>query len=227
MPAETFRMSFFQRLFGTAGRAQSAPASQPHSQLSSSPPSQQGVSGGTTRRELLRVVLRDTLHRQGIPADWIGAEMLSTTSHAGQQGVHWRLLVKHWDPRIITHAVALQHALIKRVTSFDPMASAWLDGISWQFALEDESGCPPLPHPGSWTSQVAPAREQTAGPASEGGVIEGPVRIGDVPPPAPESDEQAARADLDQLFAIRDADFRQHAEDAAAGTWAKTEPAKL
>ncbi len=221
-------MSFIQRLFGTAPRAQSAPLSQLHSQLLSHPPQHQGLSGSTTRRELLRVVLRDTLNRQGIPPDWIAAELFTTTSRDGERGVHWRLLVKHWDPRILTHGVAIQHALIKRVTSLDPLASSWLNGISWQFALDDETLCPPLPHPGSWTSTPPhDAREPPESLAPAGGVIEGPVRIADTPQQAaPEDDEHAARADLDQLFAIRDADFRQHAE-AAAGNWAKTEPAKL
>jgi hypothetical protein len=219
-------MSFIQRLFGTPTRPAPAQASQLHSQLSSSP-SQQAVSNTTTRRELLRVVLRDTLHRQGIPADWINAELLSSTSRTGERTVHWRLQVKHWDVRILTHSVALQHALIKRVTTFDPLASTWLSGISWQFALEDESVCPPLPHPGSWTSSASP-EEPPADPvaAADGGVIEGPVRIADTPQPAGAPETDAARADLDQLLAIRDADFRQHAQ-VAAGTWVKTEPAKL
>lgn len=219
-------MSFIQRLFGTPARPPSVPASQMHSQLSSSPSHQQVGAHNTTRRELLRVVLRDTLHRQGIPEEWIAAELLTTTSRTGERTVHWRLLVKHWDPRLLTHGIAIQHALIKRVTTFDPMASNWLNGISWQFALEDESVCPPLPHPGSWTSPPHEAPAAAALPESAGGVIEGPVRIADAPQPAPAPDADAARADLDQLLAVRDADFRHHAQN-NPGTWVKTEPAKL
>jgi hypothetical protein len=219
-------MSFIQRLLGARARPAGAPASQPHSQLSSSQSQQHAMSQNSTRRELLRVVLRDTLHRQGIPTEWIAAEVLTTTSRTGERGVHWRLLVKHWDPRILTHGVAIQHALIKRVTAFDPVASTWLSGISWQFALEDESACPQLPHPGSWTSPLSEAAPQPAAAAPDGGVIEGPVHIADAAPPAREKDAESARADLDQLLAIRDADFREHASS-AAGTWVKTEPAKL
>lgn len=218
-------MSFIQRLFGTRARA-AGPSSQPHSQLSSSPSHQHAASQGTTRRELLRVALRDTLHRHGIPEDWIGAEVLGTTSRTGERGVHWRLLVKHWDPRILAHGVAIQHALIKRVTTFDPVASTWLSGISWQFALPDESICPPLPHPGSWTSALPEAAPPPAPAAAapDGGVIEGPVHIaGAIPPPR---DLENTKADLDQLLAIRDADFRAHA-GAPGGAWVKTEPAKL
>lgn len=217
-------MSIFERLFGKKRPAQ-PPNSRMHSQISSGGLSQQHAmtSQGTTRRELLRVVLRDTLNRHGIPSAWIAAEVLTTTSRAGERGIHWRLVIKHWEPRLLSCEIALQHALIKRVTTFDPLASNWLTGISWQFALEDESMCPPLPHPGSWTSTPHEMIKVTPAPVvDEGGVIEGPVRIA-----AKEAgnDIDNARADLDQLLAIRDADFAQHS--GAAHTFAATEPAKL
>ena len=146
-----------------------------------------------------------------MPAPWIVGESLATTSRNGERGVHWRLLVKHWDPRILEHGVAFQQALIKRVTTFDPQASTWLSGISWQFALDDESECPPMPHPGSWTA----APKDTA-PA---GIIEGPVHI------AP-ADKDGAHADLEKLLEIRDADYRRHAAGEPSA-WPRTEPAKL
>lgn len=220
-------MSIFERLFGTKTSAApaAAPASRMHSQLSSGELSQLQVvtAQGGTRRELLRVVLRDTLNRHGIPSDWLAAEVLATSNRNGERGVHWRLVVKHWDPRLLSCAVAFQQALIKRVTTFDPLASTWLTGISWQFALEDESQCPPLPHPGSWTAAPHEAVQVTPVPAAneDSGVIEGPVHIA----AKAGRDIDDARADLEQLLALRDADFRQHS--AGGQTWASTEPAKL
>jgi hypothetical protein len=198
-----------------------------HSSVSQHLPTSQNA----TRRELLRVVLRETLQRHGIPSQWIAAECLTTTSRNGERGIHWRLQVKHWDPRILTYGVAIQNALIKRVMGFDPVASAWLSGISWQFALDDESGCPPLPHPGSWTSEPHETHDapKPAPAASQGDatIIEGPVRIAaPVQQPAAGTDGDAARADLDKLLAIRDADFREHAEGESPA-WTRTEPAKL
>jgi hypothetical protein len=209
-------MSFLQRLFGT--KTPPAPNSNPSqmhpSHLTTSSPSQHlPLSQNTTRRDLLRVTLRETLHRHGMPAHWIVGESLSTTSRNGERGVHWRLLVKHWDPRILEHAIAFQQALIKRVTTFDPLASTWLSGISWQFALDDESECPPMPHPGSWTA------ERKGPPSVSGGIIEGPVHIA-------ETDSDGAHSDLEKLLAVRDADFRQNAAGEPV-TWQRTEPAKL
>jgi hypothetical protein len=176
-------MSLINLLFGV-GKSP-APALTQHSLQATSPTA--------TRRETLRLALRDTLQRHGIPTEWIGGETLTLTIH-GERLLHWRLIVKHWDPRILTHGVAIQQALVRRVTAFDPLAPEWLHGISWQFALEDESACPPMPNAASWTA---------------------PVR-----------DESDPRADLDRLFAVRDADFQQHAGGPSPG-WSRTEPASL
>lgn len=208
-------MSFLSRLLGLAR----APApslrtnSQPHSQLVSTHSQQHSVglqgSQNSTRRELLRVVLRDTLNRHGIPSAWVSAEMLLATSRSRDPGIHWRIVIKHWDPRLMTHGVAFQQALIKRVMSFDPMAASWLSGISWQFALPDESVCPPMPHPGIWTTDPQEAQDTSPSPMSgpSGDVITGPVRIADA-----EADAVAqTRADLERLMALREDDFKRHA----------------
>jgi len=221
-------MGLIKRMFGGDRYPVAQNSSHMHSQLSMGPASQQHTtSQSATRKELLRVVLRDTLHRHGIPPDWIGAETLTVTSRTGERAVHWRLLVKHWDPRLLEHGVALQQALIKRVLTFDPVASNWLSGISWQFTLDDESVCPQMPHPGSWTAQPQATPTAVAEPVAQGDVIAGPVHIAD-PQPQPAEGTHDARADLDALLAIRDADFQQHADaPGATRTWARTEPARL
>ena len=206
-------MKIFQRLFsGSQPPAFEASRMQP--QIAPAASQQFPLSQNGTRRELLQVVLRDTLHRQGIPSGWLAGEPLTTTTRDGTKGLHWRLLIKHWDERLVVHTVALQQALTKRIMTFDPMAASWLHGISWQFGLEDESICPPLPHPGSWT---APQQEKT--PDGD----DSPLQISGVSV-TPAADN--AKADLDALLAIRDADFRQHAPGEGAA-WTSTEPAKL
>src|SRR4051794_22189412 len=82
------------------------------------------------RRELLRLVLRDTLQLHGIPADWISAELLTSTRVNGEQGSHWRLHVKHWDPRLLTCGVAFKNALMEHLLTLDPDARHWVTGIS-------------------------------------------------------------------------------------------------
>ena len=226
-------MSFLGRLFAST-RAPARPTAPP-SQLASAV-SQLPRDGSKTdlgaRREMLRVVLRDTLNRHGIPAAWITGETLLANSRDRHPGVHWRLVIKHWEPRLLTHGVALQNSLIKRVMTFDPMAAEWLTGVSWQFALADESQCPPMPHPGLWTANppVQPAVTTPMVPGASGDVISGPVRIaGDGA-----AGDAATRADLEKLLAVRDADFKQHADaadapghDATQPMFLKTQPMQL
>jgi hypothetical protein len=193
---------------------------QPSAQPSSAAPnsSQLNVSSHGNRRELLRVVLRDTMRRNGIPTEWITAETITAMSRNREPGVLWRLSVKHWDERLPGHLVAIQNALITRLHAFDPMAQEWLIGIAWQFSVPDESVCPPMPHPGSWTSAPRAAEAAAAPAQSSGDVIAGPVSIN-----APTGD---AKADLERLMSVMDAQYTGNEASAARG-YAATEPAKL
>jgi hypothetical protein len=253
-------MSILKRLFASSSTAGHAP-SQPASQLfpASALPSR-GATGqdNTSRRELLRLVLRDTLNRTGIPTSWIGADLLAATSRGRAPGIHIRLLLKHWDPRLLLHAVAFEQAFRKRVATLDPGSEEWLLGISWQFSLADESPCPALPHPGTWTSSpasAAPAAGAARPSAPSSGaadllggsiVISGPAAHPDssaarpaaaaaIAPGAhdganePVTDARAeAKADLERLFAVRDADLQRHrGADTPVHHFAATEPAPL
>lgn len=229
-------MSFFNRILGRSATPSSRPSSQIASVQSQQP--HRAASIATTRRELLRSTLRDTLNRHGIPASWITCETLVTTSRTREQGIHWRLVIHHWDSRLLVHGIAFQQSLIKRVTTFDPLASAWLMGISWQFALADESACPPMPHPGVWTSASGsappvPAQQAQVPAARSGGsadVIAGPVRIAEAAAAPVNPRSAGTKAELDQLFAGRDADFKRHAagqSEADPSQYLPTEPAKL
>ncbi len=262
-------MSFLKRIFAPASSPASRPAanSQPASQFSlpessqhsQSPAAQQNAS----RRELLRLVLRDTLNRTGIPNSWIGADLLAATSRGREPGIHVRLLLKHWDPRLMLHGMAFQNSYYKRVLTLDPLAERWLLGISWQYSLADDSNCPQLPHPGVWTSAVPPELMMAAATAAAAGtagdpadllggsiVISGPAAspepfvarpvatnangarqvAANANPSSSQMDSRAeAKADLERLFAVRDADLKRHSDGAedSGHHFAATEPAKL
>jgi hypothetical protein len=215
-------MSLFSIFGGGAARKPAKRSSdfQASAQPSSAGPnsSQMNVSSQGNRRELLRVVLRDTLRRNGIPTEWITAETITAMSRTREPGVLWRLTIKHWDERLPNHLVAIQNALITRLYAFDPMAQDWLTGIAWQFALADESVCPPMPHPGSWTAAPRAAEAVPAAAQNSGDVIAGPVSI--------ESPSGDVKADLERLMSVMDAQY--HGSETAAGRgYAATEPAKL
>jgi hypothetical protein len=185
-----------------------------HSQLT-----QGSSSVHSVRKDLLRVALRETLTRNGIPPGWISADMLRTNSPKRETGMHVRFQIRHWDPRVMLHGPALEEDFQQRLLMLDPQALNWLSGFSWQYVLEDKTPCPPLPHPGSWMSP--PPSGHDTGPAPVGpitrpaGIIEGPVLM---PRPMDE-----VRADLERLLAQRDHEMKREGAD----QYAPTRPASL
>jgi hypothetical protein len=171
---------------GSAPTPRNSRPAQHSVQFEASQMSPQSVN--STRKDVLRLVLREMLTRNGIPQPWITADMLRTTSSKRQEGL-------------------------------DPQARNWLTGFSWQFALDDLSECPPLPHPGSWTAPPpAPQASEHGAPLTKpADIIEGPVVI-------PRTTDEV-RADLEQLLALRDADQQRHRP--GGDHFAATRPANL
>lgn len=209
-------MGFMDRLLGRAPARPPAAARG----AKTGPSTQHGAnSPQTVRKELVKVTVRDTLVKNGIPVDWIRSEPLTTASPGREAGVHVRLVVLHWDPRLMQHAVALQDNFEKRLQAVDPNTAQWLMGVSWQFTPRNGSACPPLPHPGSWTAQPPLAAEvdrnaDTRPPGGSADVISGPTRIGAQQPP------KDARKDLERLMGERDAYFGSDTNN----PFGKTEP---
>ncbi|MEJ5991224.1 hypothetical protein WG902_14575 [Ramlibacter sp. PS3R-8] len=175
-------------------------------------------SAHSVRKDLLRLVLRETLQRNGIPSGWLSADLLRTTTTRREEGIHVRFLVREWVPGLLQHGVAFEKEYLLRLLLLDPLAVNWLMGFSWQFVLRDASACPAMPHAGSWTAApaAAPVRRPAA-PQHSGDVIEGPVMI-------PQTVD-SVRGDLDRLFALRDEDMKRH--DGHRNTYAPTRPARL
>jgi hypothetical protein len=200
-------------------RHSKAPAS---TQFAASQMSQQSGSVHSVRKDLLKLVLRETLTRNGIPGTWMAVELLRTTNSQREQGVHVRFMVRQWVPRLLEYGPALEQEFVHRLVLLDPMARNWLMGFSWQFAMEDTTACPPMPHPASWTASHRDTPERpVAMPAADddsGDVIAGPVMI-----PKPLDD---VRADLERLLALRDEDMKRHGKE-GEDNFAATRPATL
>lgn len=173
-------MGIMKRLFGGAEIPE--PPSATPSRLPADAASMETDPQATTRRELVRMLTRDTLRFSGIPDAWVESQFLLELGRGGQAHVHLRLVVKHWDERLLRYVVAFQRRLRSEIVRFEPGAREWLLSITWQYDLDDQ--CPDvlMPDPKSW------AEVDTAGGAVS-------------------KEEADMQADLARLFAVRDADL--------------------
>lgn len=130
-----------------------------------------------TRRELLRIRTRNTLRLSGVPESWIEAQVLLEPA-GGRTFMHLRLVVRHWDPRLLQYAVALQRKLMEEIERIDPQAAQWLLSIVWAFPPELACPFPDLPQPSAWLDRE----------------------------PRPTGADEL-QSDLAQLYAVRDAEL--------------------
>jgi hypothetical protein len=124
-------------------------------------------SDNATRRQLVQVLLRDALRKYGIPPRWIDCQMLLVNSRSKGPGMYVRLVVRQWDDRLMNYAFAFQNALMVEITRFEPQASQWLHGISWQLDVADTCPHRNMPDKSYWADPARPAGPavRTAPPA--------------------------------------------------------------
>lgn len=178
-------MSLFKRLFGD----KPAPAQEPVSSFHDSASLPAPTSRGVPRREVVHVVLRDTMRRHGIPSDWIECRTLSLVQSSRSTGTYVTFIVRHGQDRLLAYVPAFQASFREALDRFDPRAGDWLRGIAWQFDSFGPGDIKPMPGPAAW-EDAAPRVASSAA----------------VRKPAPQPDEEDdLQSDLKALFAIRDA----------------------
>ena len=124
----------------------------------------------TTRRELLRVLTRDTARYCGIPEGWIECHVLVVSTRKGDTHLHARLVLRYWDDTLVRHVMAFEMRLRAEILRFEPQASDWLHSVTWEFKAEN---CPHLEMPprDTWGKAAAPASvmllDSEGGPGSD------------------------------------------------------------
>lgn len=204
------RMGLIDRIFknSPAGKDEKkekvGPATQSSTQFYEDEPDSQDGQGGRNapRRELVQVILRDTMRKHGIPSDWIECRMLSAVTRTGRRGLHVNFVVKQAHDRLLPYVFPFQDNFEKELSRFEPRCRDWLLSLGWEFAGVKVAD---MPDPKSWNPAAPPAGPLQATPAERG-------RPAAQEPP-PDADMER---DLQALFAIRDA--------AMADTTRKPEP---
>ena|ERR1035437_3148935 len=102
------------------------------------------------RRELIRVVLKDTLRQHGIPLDWLSCEVIAIRRGIDQEELHIQLVLMKWNERLLRYASALQQQLLRGLDRFDPEIDHSKYIVSWRFGADCGSPFPTMPEPKFW-----------------------------------------------------------------------------
>jgi hypothetical protein len=86
------------------------------------------------RTELLRIVLRDTLKKTGIPPQWIGGETTPWADAEGRLSLEVRLILECNEPRVLYYLGAFQKEFEATLLAMEPNAWDWVSRISWSLS---------------------------------------------------------------------------------------------
>lgn len=203
-------MGLIKRIFRKEnGEPHSTPAStQFHESESSGDDDEIANSRNTQRRELVQVVLKDTMRKHGIPSDWIDLRMLSTTTKSGRTGMHVTFIVKQGHDRLLTYVFAFQDSFNRELARFETRASDWLLSVGWQFDGYTTPQKAVMPDPKVWINSAAGAMAPHDSAISFAPTAD-PLEEETRREPREEPDEETVESDsleddLQALFAIRD-----------------------
>jgi hypothetical protein len=180
-------MGLIDRIFGSGKDREPAAGAASTQFHESEPDSDQPASRNAPRRELVQVILRDTMRKHGIPSDWIECRMLSTVSRSGRHGLHVNFVVKKAHEKLLAYVFAFQDSFERELARFEPRARDWLLSLAWEFQGFNAAE---MPDPHTWGQ---------SGPAPLTALREAEPPRGEAKP-----DDDIQR-DLQALFAIRDA----------------------
>ena len=87
-----------------------------------------------TQREQLRVAIKETLRASGIPAAWVGGELLSAGND--QETMSVLLIVQEWHEELLRYLPALQSSILATLKQLDSALQIQENAVSWQFAAD-------------------------------------------------------------------------------------------
>jgi len=151
----------------------------------------------TSRRELVKLVLRESMRRHAVPSDWIDCRMLPVVTSKRKTGVHVQLIVKQGQASLLGYIPAFQSSLMAEIEKYDPRAWDWLLSISWQFAGITSSSGGQMPGASGWNVR----QPETGAGLSVSAAAEQAQAAQD----ALDAEDADVAEDLKALFAIRDA----------------------
>lgn len=116
------------------------------------------------RRELIRVVLKDSLRTHGIPTNWLACEVIIITRPQDRSELHIQLVILKWHEKLLRYADAFQREFLRDLDRFDPTVDHSGYIVSWRFSADCNCPFKKLPDPGTWlhSAQTQNADEPVA-----------------------------------------------------------------
>jgi hypothetical protein len=192
-------MGLLNRIFGSKDKARTGIGGPTVSQLHDDETTTELSSKNAPRRELVQVVLRDTMRKHGIPSDWIECRILSVVSTRRGSGMHIQLVVRQGDDRLITYVHAFQESFLREIEKFEPRAEEWIFSLGWQFEGKPLPDHRQMPDPATWGA------DKSNGAAAS-------------------AQDEELEQDLKALFAIRDAALKANVGEKDHPEFAPTQP---
>ena len=128
-----------------------------------------GLASGTTlqhtdvQRERVRVVLKDTLRKHGIPAGWVGCEVTGISHHHMDDELFVHLIVMTWNEALVQFAPALQQQLMQGLDRFEPNVDHSNYVVSWLFSPDCQYPHTEMPPAEFWSLDAEAQHAAMAG----------------------------------------------------------------
>jgi hypothetical protein len=144
-------MGLIRKIFGTTEAAEAKPTAGSSTQFVESQTAlEKTKSRNAPRRDLVKVVLRETMRKHGIPSDWIECRSLSVLTRHHKPGMHVQLLVRRADHQLLPYVHAFQESFWEQILRLDPTAREWLFSVGWEFYGKAVHGFSDLPGADAW-----------------------------------------------------------------------------
>lgn len=161
---------------------------------------------GNSRRELIRVVLKDTLRLHGVPLSWLACEVIVIRRASSAEEVHIQLVITKWNEQLLRYACALQQQLLLGLDRFDPSVDHSGYVVSWRFSPDCGCPYPMMPDPKVWPRGL-PIEPQT--PVETVSVLDRrhsprpPKPSGQTPRPPDQTDDDSGDFSPTQISPLR------------------------
>jgi hypothetical protein len=140
-------MGLIGKIFGSDSKPSSGATSSKFAEGHSQSVEGHTKSRSSARRDLVKLALRDTMRKHGVPSDWIDSRALSAVTRQQQKGMHVQFLVRKADQQVLNYVHALQESFWREIESIDPQARQWLFSVGWEFygkAQQNEAASAPV-----------------------------------------------------------------------------------